>query len=104
MTANDTRARAIEAGARALHGNFEWVPDEVNRHVAAAVVDAVEPIISAAVRMEHVPAAGIRAKIEAEVRERLRAQVEAAMPTAREDFGGPYTALEWVLDLLDGPR
>jgi hypothetical protein len=27
--------------------------------------------------------------------------VKAAMPTACEDFGGPFTALEWVLDLLD---
>jgi hypothetical protein len=106
MTADDVRARAIEAGARAL--GEVWVSNPTVLSDVAAVVDAVEPIIRAAergrifssVRAEAMvgrtswsvecltdsdaecPGCLCTCHIEAEVRERLRAQVEAQ----REQF------------------
>jgi hypothetical protein len=107
--------KAIEAGARAL-GKVILPTDEA---YAAAVVDAVEPIIRADLRAEALDwrvGVEVRQIIEVEVRERLRAQVEAlpaAMIVAGVWIGEPPDKTDWddpvvfqsdVLALLDGEK
>jgi hypothetical protein len=77
MTADDVRARAIEDGERAL--SLSDSAAVAARPLAAAVVDAVEPIIRADERAEALEfcCADTRPQIEAEVRERITAAVES---------------------------
>ena len=105
MTADDVRTRAIEAGAR--HQVHPW-PDggydclcgvhlgksrDVSEHIAAAAVDAAEPII----RADALPyLTHALAQAQAEVRERLRAQVDERRWCSR-------CRIE-VLSLLDGAQ
>jgi hypothetical protein len=124
MTADDVRARAIEAGARELRSMIMLRPGLVE--LAAAVVDAVEPIIRADERQKTLNDPGYERRdrrIKAEVRERLRAQVEALLTLAkvqRDDqpkadmrdapfdygqhmwYGGRVVGIAEVLALLDG--
>jgi hypothetical protein len=105
MSADDTRARAIEAGARALRDWMGYrVATESLRRKVAAVVDAVEPIIRADERAETI-------REEMALRRRvllnLRAQVEAlpstSLVSAVEVWNGEYVVrLRDVLALLDG--
>jgi hypothetical protein len=104
MTADDVRTRAVEAGARAFPPGWPAWDEE---DIAAAVVDAVEPIIRADERVATLDrwlesphmdrALEVR---EAEVRERLRAQVEVLHNQAVQS--SYRYAIEDVLALLDG--
>lgn len=113
MTAHDA---AIEAGAAALAtkyvdrygGNYPPEGTKSDRIEATLVVDAAEPLIRADEAARHhdggdcectsVYADGtwVHARKQLGERERLRAQVAEELPSARDDFSGPYTALEWV--------
>jgi hypothetical protein len=107
----DIREQAIEAAFEAMLR----VDGRVSDNALAAVVDAVEPIIRAdeqdeadhrlRMRIHEIndQVAEVKVAIEAEVRERLRAQVRALRDEYDESLY-PYThnALNRVLALLDG--
>ncbi len=102
MTARD---QAIEAGARAsaLWHRGETITDSDDLALVELVVDAVEPIIRADERERDV-LRGVSWKValrdnEAEVRERLRAQVEALRIRNRTADWDYHRALD---DMLDG--
>jgi hypothetical protein len=97
VTADDVRARAIEAAARAVPGVPHLTAAESLRYrdeVAAAMVDAVEPILKAAIRADERRAArnanaimGYMAEHEAEVRERIAQEIEARYSALNGDIG-----------------
>lgn len=75
MTA-DVRARAIEAGARALEEYGLGLYGSEQRAIAAAVVDAVDPIIRADERARW----RFVGEFEAEVRERIAQEIVGMDP------------------------
>jgi hypothetical protein len=113
----DIREQAIEAGARAMyeHGVAGLYKSELLA-IAAAVVDAVEPIIRADECLKSTPSVAVIGAYRDDVlrveRERLRAQVEAnrermrSTPTdaatAAGMVRGYVMACDAVVALLDG--
>jgi hypothetical protein len=102
------REQAIEAGARAVPVAYwdeehDCIVRASEWDIAAAIVDAVEPIIRAdqdEKRFGWVDRVELHHKIEAEMRERLREQVEALPIMMRN--GTPVLRRFDVLALLDG--
>lgn len=94
-----THDELVDTGAQAMHFLFVMPGTATNRGYAAAVVEAVEPLIRAAERDR------IRARTS-DALSGLRAQVEALPPGVRWDpyqDGNPDVVLRAaVLALLDG--